>query len=102
MGSTCSSECRLNANKLYFFFGFPNLFAIYIDTFKYNQQMVCWKARAGRGVLVAPLRDKRVKSLCGCYKLYSDKYIYQNILVNFLHGYTISQERFTIQTGLVK
>jgi hypothetical protein len=33
------------------FFRFPNLFAICTDTFKYNQQMVCWEARAGRGVL---------------------------------------------------
>jgi hypothetical protein len=30
---------------------FLNVFAICIDTFKYNQQMVCWEARAGRGVL---------------------------------------------------
>jgi hypothetical protein len=34
-----------------FFFRFPNLFAICTDTFKYNQQMVCWEARAGRGEL---------------------------------------------------
>jgi hypothetical protein len=34
-----------------FFFRFPSLFAICIRTFKYNQQMVCWEARAGRGVL---------------------------------------------------
>jgi hypothetical protein len=34
-----------------FFFRFPNLFAICVDTFKYNQQMVCWEVRAGRGVL---------------------------------------------------
>jgi hypothetical protein len=32
-------------------FRFLNLFAICIDTFKYNQQMVCWEARAGKGVL---------------------------------------------------
>jgi hypothetical protein len=25
----------------FFFFRFPNLFAVCIDTFKYNQQMVC-------------------------------------------------------------
>jgi hypothetical protein len=34
-----------------FFLRFPNLFAICIHTFKYNQQIVCWEARAGRGVL---------------------------------------------------
>jgi hypothetical protein len=34
-----------------FFFKFPYLFAICIDTFKYNQQIVYWEARAGRGVL---------------------------------------------------
>jgi hypothetical protein len=34
-----------------FFFKFPNLFAICNDTFRYIQQMVCWEARAGRGVL---------------------------------------------------
>jgi hypothetical protein len=33
------------------FFRFPNFFAICIDTFKYDQQIVCWEARAGRGVL---------------------------------------------------
>jgi hypothetical protein len=27
--------------KYFFFFRFPNLFAICIDTFKYNQQIVC-------------------------------------------------------------
>jgi hypothetical protein len=31
------------------FFLFHNLFAICIDTLKYNQQMMCWEARAGRG-----------------------------------------------------
>jgi hypothetical protein len=34
-----------------FVFRFPNLFSICIHTFKYNQQIVCWEARAGRGVL---------------------------------------------------
>jgi hypothetical protein len=35
----------------HFFFKFPHLFAIYNDTFRYIQQMVCWEVRAGRGVL---------------------------------------------------
>jgi hypothetical protein len=46
---------------LIFFLRFPNLFAICIDTFKYNQQMVCWEARASRGV--APLRNKKGENL---------------------------------------
>jgi hypothetical protein len=39
-------------NRIYIFFvRFPNLFAICIHTFKYNQQIVCWEARVDRGVL---------------------------------------------------
>jgi hypothetical protein len=35
----------------FFFFRFLNVFAICIDTFKYNQQIVCLEAMVGRGVL---------------------------------------------------
>jgi hypothetical protein len=35
----------------FIFFNFPDLFAICNDTFRYIQRMVCWEARAGRGVL---------------------------------------------------
>jgi hypothetical protein len=48
------NRCGSNAmarNLVFFFVRFFNLFAICIDTLKYNQQMVCWEARAGREVL---------------------------------------------------
>jgi hypothetical protein len=48
------------------FFIFPNLFAICRDTFRYIQQMVCWEARAGRGVPCSTPGNNRVKTLCGC------------------------------------
>jgi hypothetical protein len=51
----CSTQlCKTYCCELgrdYFFFRFPNLFAICRDTFTYNQQILCWEARAGRGVL---------------------------------------------------
>jgi hypothetical protein len=42
--------CRIKF-LIQFFFRFPNLFASCTVTFKYTHQIVCWEARAGRGVL---------------------------------------------------
>jgi hypothetical protein len=61
-----SGNNRKNFLLEFVFVRFPNLFAIWVHKFKYNQQIVCWEARAGRGVLCRPLRDKIVKTLCGC------------------------------------
>jgi hypothetical protein len=54
-------------------FLFPNLFAICRDTFRYIQQMVCWEARAGRGVLCStPLAQKwRSLSMFQLLRVYS-------------------------------
>jgi hypothetical protein len=46
-----------------FFFRFPNLFAICMHTFKYYQQIVCWKERAGRGVLCSTHPWKKGENL---------------------------------------
>jgi hypothetical protein len=53
--------------NIHFFLRFPNLFAICIDTFKNTISKWCVGKR-GRveEFSVAPLRDKRVKTLCGC------------------------------------
>jgi hypothetical protein len=41
----------IEVNFFCFLFRFPTLFAICIHTFKFNQQIVCWEARASRQVL---------------------------------------------------
>jgi hypothetical protein len=88
-----------------FFFRFPKLFAIWIDTFKYVRTISKWcvgKRWRVEECSVAPLRDKRVKTLCGCrekrvqtkekYKLrlttktYKLSYNYINYTINLGHA----------------
>jgi hypothetical protein len=48
------------------FFLFPNLFAIYIHTLNTISKLCVEKRGRVEECSVAPLCDKRVKTLCGC------------------------------------
>jgi hypothetical protein len=66
---SCVSPIENSASYVdgkFFFFKFPNLFAICILTLNTISKLCVEKRGRVEECSVAPLRDKRVKTLCGC------------------------------------